>query len=98
MKFPLTILTPAGPAFKGDADAISITATDGSMGVLANHAPMIAAVTEGAGKITVNGKDTWYALGEGTLEVRPPQVLLLIDYAEAADSKADAVARAATTD
>ena len=90
MNYPLTILTPEGPVFDGEAEALSVTAYHGSLGVMANHAPMISAVVEGVGSVTRDGVKTWYALGEGTLEVRPPRALLLIDYAVEAGSAEEA--------
>lgn len=90
MNYPLTILTPEGAVYEGEVEAVTVNAYNGSLGVLAHHAPMISAVREGVASVTVGGNKSWFALGEGTLEVRPPRALLLLDYAEQADSEEDA--------
>ncbi|MDA3872447.1 MAG: F0F1 ATP synthase subunit epsilon [Kiritimatiellae bacterium] len=82
--FPLRILTPEGPVVDAEVETIVVTAFNGSLGVLAGHAPMIAAVVIGPGKVVQNGITTWYVFGEGTLEVRGPDVILLVDFAEKA--------------
>ncbi|MEX2605945.1 MAG: F0F1 ATP synthase subunit epsilon [Kiritimatiellia bacterium] len=82
--FPLRILTPEGPVVDAEVETIVVTAYNGSLGVLAGHAPMIAAVVTGPGKVVQNGSTTWYVFGEGTLEVRGPDVILLVDFAEKA--------------
>jgi F-type H+-transporting ATPase subunit epsilon len=83
MSFPLRILTPEGPVFNASVDLLNVTAYNGSMGVLTGHAPLLAAVVVGPGKVVVEGKESWYVFGEGTLEVRSPDVVLLVDFAEA---------------
>lgn len=84
--FPLRILTPQGPVLDAEVDAIRVTAYHGSMGVMAGHAPMISAVVIGPGKVADGGRDHWYVFGEGTLEVRRENVVVLVDFAEKADS------------
>lgn len=95
MSYPLRVFTPEGPVFENTVDAIQVTAYKGSMGILTGHAPMLSALLTGPAKITVDGKDQWYVFGEGTLEVRPPEVILLIDFAEKAASYEEAKAIAA---
>ncbi len=91
MSYPIRILTPEGPVFEHEAiDALQVTGYKGSMGILTGHAPMISALLTGPAKVTVDGKDHWFVFGEGTLEVRPPAVVLLIDFAEKAASYEDA--------
>jgi len=92
MSYPLTILTPEGPVFDGEVDALTVVAYEGSLGVLTGHAAMLSAVREGVGKVTLAGQEKWYVLGEGTLEVRPPRAILLLDYANAVASEAEAKA------
>ena len=42
--FALRIVTPEGEKYKGEATKLSIRATDGDVGILANHADYIAPV------------------------------------------------------
>jgi F-type H+-transporting ATPase subunit epsilon len=84
--FPLRILTTEGPVLDTEVDSLVVTAYHGSLGVLAGHAPMISAVVVGPGKVVKEGTSQWYVFGEGTLEVRGPDVVLLIDFAEKVES------------
>jgi len=99
--FPLRILTTEGPVLDAGVESIVVTAYHGSMGVMAGHAPMISAVVIGPGKVIQDGVTQWYVFGEGTLEVRGPDVILLADFAEKVDSHAaakDAAAAAIDSD
>lgn len=82
--FPLRIFTPEGPVVDAEVDSLVVTAYNGSLGVLAGHAPMISAVVIGPGKVIKDAATQWYVFGEGTLEVRGPDVVLLVDFAEKA--------------
>lgn len=95
MSYPLRILTPEGPVFDDDVEQLQVTAFKGSLGVLAGHAPMISALRVGPGKVTTTAGVQWYVFGEGTLEVRAPEAILLVDYAEKVDSYEAAKALAA---
>lgn len=44
----LEIISPGGVLFKGETDYVSFPGTAGSFDVLPHHAPMIAALEEGA--------------------------------------------------
>ena len=92
--FSLTIVTPEGRVFEGEAESVSAVGVVGSLGVLANHAPMICALKDGA--VTVHGNETLhYAASGGTLEVRPDKaVVLLLDYAHPCDSAEEASRKA----
>jgi len=94
MSYPLRILTPEGPVFDQDVEAVQVTAYHGSLGVLTGHAPMLTALVTGPGKVVSSAGTQWYVFGEGTLEVRSPDVVMLLDYAEEADSYEDAKAKA----
>jgi F-type H+-transporting ATPase subunit epsilon len=81
--FHLHITTPEGNNWDGDVVSVIAWGVGGSFGVLANHAPMIAALKPGV--LTVRGEEEtkYYATGEGVLEVRLDQwVVILADYAE----------------
>lgn len=92
--FPLRILTTEGPVLDAEVESVVVTAYNGSMGILAGHAPMISAVISGPGKVIKDGVTQWYVFGEGTLEVRKPDAVLLVDFAEEVDSAEAAKARA----
>jgi F-type H+-transporting ATPase subunit epsilon len=81
--FQIEVITPDRSAVKGDWTSLVVTASDGKLGVLANHAPLIAMLATGdlRGK-TSQGKEETLAVGEGFIEVQNNQVMVLTDFAE----------------
>lgn len=89
--FHLHITTPEGNNWDGDVESIVASGAEGSIGVMTNHAPMIAALQPGV--LKVRGEDTtrYYAAGPGVLEVRLDKlVVILTDYAESFDTQKEA--------
>ncbi len=41
-KFPAEVLTPEGPVFSGEIEMLSTVTEVGSIGILANHQPVLA--------------------------------------------------------
>lgn len=52
----LEIISPSGILFKGETDYVSFPGTAGSFDVMPHHAPMIAALGEGAIRYQTNDK------------------------------------------
>ena len=88
--FAFSILSPRGKAFEGPADAVSAPGTLGGFGLLAGHAPMIAAVQPGLTKVESGGKSEFFFTGEGVMEVTRQESVLLVDEAEKVDGPAAA--------
>ena len=66
--------------------ALVAPGAEGSFGILAHHAPMVAELGVGELKVTYPNEQTdFYACAGGILEVRDNRVLILADVAEAAD-------------
>ena len=87
--FNLSILTPNGIVYENDVQALVAPGASGAFGVLANHAPMIAATLPGVFKVKEDS-EIFFAVGEGMLEVSDGNVNFLADFAERADSPEDA--------
>ena len=51
--FELEIITPEKAIFKGTVSSIVVPATDGKIGILANHAKLIASLDPGPVKVEV---------------------------------------------
>lgn len=93
--FHLQITTPEGNNWDGDVVAVTAGGVEGSFGVLANHAPMIAALKPGVLKVRGEEETHYYAAGEGVLEVRVDKwVVVLVDYAEPFDTQEEAKVKA----
>ena len=81
-RFRIRIVTPESCAYDEDADSVVVPGADGFFGLLAHHAPMIAAVDPGPLRILLEGSESAvFNVGKGVLEVRDNNVLVLTDSA-----------------
>ena len=103
--FLLEILTPYGKFYSRDVDEIVVQTEDYTLGILPNHAPLIAKVKVSKLEIIQNGERKCYAIGEGLINVTKDGVTLLlesiegkedIDIARAKDAKKRAEERLQT--
>jgi F-type H+-transporting ATPase subunit epsilon len=77
------LLTLSGAKFQGEAEEVQLTTTNGEMGILPHHEPLVAQVV--AGPITIRtgkGQPEVFVNFGGLLEVTPDYVRLLIDEAD----------------
>lgn len=83
----LQIITPERAVLKDvQTDAVVIPVTDGSMGILYNHAPMVATLRIGLLKYKQGGVYKRVALGGGFLELSNNRITVLADTAEVGDT------------
>jgi F-type H+-transporting ATPase subunit epsilon len=80
--FNLKIFTPEREFFDGEVEAVSADAPDGSVMILADHAPFIMPVSVGTIRIKRDGKWEDSVNSEGFLEVRHEGVLLFVQACE----------------
>lgn len=93
--YDLRILTPAGQAYAGQVESLRATGSDGDFGVLANHAPLIAAIAPGPATVRDREGTHHFAITGGVLEIGSEEgVLFLADDAEPAPDRQAATARA----
>jgi F-type H+-transporting ATPase subunit epsilon len=81
--FQLTVLTPVRTLLDERVESVVAPGTEGYLGVLANHAPLITALMPG--KLTVRsagGETHIYALSGGFLEVSSNRAVVLADAME----------------
>ena len=88
--YTLSILTPKGNVYENKIESLVAPGANGSFGVLANHAPLLAATLPGVLKIKEE-KEIFFAVGSGMLEVSEGNVNFLVDTAEPGDSVDDAL-------
>ena len=82
-KFPVEVLTPEGEVFNEEVQMVSTRTAVGSIGILANHQPMLAMLDPTELRLYSSESDyTALAQGEGYLQVqRDSRVLILVDEA-----------------
>ena len=83
-KLEVSLVTPNGPAFEGDAELIIVPGQAGEIGVLARHAPLIATLNAGSTRIYTDwDADTVeeFATGPGFFQVLNDRAIALVDDA-----------------
>ena len=85
-KFPVEVLTPEGQVFKDEVEMVSTRTNTGSIGILANHAPLMAILDPTELKLYKSDNDVMsFAQGEGYLQVVENSALVLVEEAHAPD-------------
>lgn len=81
--FTLSVVTPEREIFNAPVDSLQAPGMEGSFGVLANHAPMVAALLPGLVRITdADGRELRLFVGGGFFQVSGNTAQLLADSAE----------------
>ncbi len=81
--FPVSLVTPSGAAFEGDAEMIIVPGAAGEIGVLSRHAPLVAMLKEGSTRIHMgDGTVQQFATGPGFFQVLDNRAIALVDKAE----------------
>jgi F-type H+-transporting ATPase subunit epsilon len=81
----LEIVTPEAKIFSDDVDMVTLTGTEGEMGILPQHMPLMTQLVAGE-IIAQKGKDTIFiAVGDGFVQVTGDRVAILTDMAIEAD-------------
>jgi F-type H+-transporting ATPase subunit epsilon len=92
--FSVSLVTPDGAAYEGDAEMLIVPGAAGEIGVLARHAPLIATLRAGSTRIHRPGGEVQeYATGPGFFQVLRDRAIALVDDAVEASQIDDARAR-----
>ncbi|HEY7622331.1 MAG TPA: ATP synthase F1 subunit epsilon [Solirubrobacteraceae bacterium] len=84
--FKVEVLTPEGEVFNDEVEMVSTRTTVGSIGVLANHQPLLGMLEPTELRLYRSESDVErYAQGEGYIQVGPDGVLVLVEEALAPD-------------
>ena len=71
------ILTPDVVLYEGDATYVGLPGSDGSLGILNNHAPLVTTLREGEVVIKHDKNEQTFAVKGGTVEVLNNHVTIL---------------------
>jgi F-type H+-transporting ATPase subunit epsilon len=89
--FSVSVVTPEGAAFEGDAEMIIVPGAAGEIGVLARHAPLVALLKAGSTRVHLgDGNVEEFATGYGFFQVLEDRAIALVDDAMKADEIDDA--------
>ena len=93
-EFSVSVVTPDGPVYEGDAQMIIVPGAAGEIGVLARHAPLIATLKAGSTRVHVSDSEVLeFATGPGFFQVLQDRAIALVDDAVEANAIDDARAR-----
>lgn len=76
----LEIISPDKKIFRGEVTSVTLPGTDGSLGILANHAPIITTLQKGTIKVVEasNASQSFDVKG-GVAEVQNNKIIVLAD-------------------
>ncbi|HTU78956.1 MAG TPA: ATP synthase F1 subunit epsilon [Solirubrobacteraceae bacterium] len=81
-KFPVEVLTPEGEVFSDEVEMLSTFTTVGSIGILANHEPLLARLEPTELRLyRSEGEIVRFAQAEGYLQVADNRALVLVEEA-----------------
>jgi F-type H+-transporting ATPase subunit epsilon len=81
-KFGVEVLTPEGEAFNDEVEMVSTRTTIGSIGILANHEPLLATLDPTELRLYRSDDDiVRFAQGEGYLQMIDNHALILVEEA-----------------
>ena len=83
-RFDVSLVTPDGPAFEGEAEMIVVPGAAGEIGVLARHAPLVATLKAGSTRVHLgDGEERVreFATGPGFFKVEQDRAIALVDDA-----------------
>src|ERR1700704_3581733 len=83
--FHFDLVSPEKLAFSGEVDQVDIPGVEGDFGVLAGHAPVVAAVRPGILTVTVGGSHEKIIVLGGLAEVSEKGLTVLADVATSLD-------------
>ena len=85
MPLRLEVITPERVVYTDDVDMVIAPATDGYVGILPHHAPLLTTLGPGEFRVKKGGVEQVLAVFGGFMDVRGDRVVVLTDAAEHAD-------------
>src|SRR5918996_6519048 len=84
MPIQLEIVTPERLAYSDTVDSVQLPGSEGELGVLPHHAPLISTLGVGELRIRRGGQEELFAIAGGFLQVRPDKVVVMAETADLA--------------
>jgi len=82
-KFKLEVVTPDCHFFEGETDMVILRTTEGDIGILYDHEPLVAPLRIGSMRVRQDDKSfKWAACAAGFLTVNDDKVTVVVDSAE----------------
>jgi len=84
MPILLEIVTPERLAYSDEVDAVVLPGSEGEMGVLPHHAPLVSTLGVGELRFRKGGVEESFAIVGGFVQVRPDKVVVMAETADLA--------------
>jgi F-type H+-transporting ATPase subunit epsilon len=84
MPLLLDIVTPERLVYSDEVDSVVCPGTDGEIGVLPHHAPLLATLGFGELRIRKGTEEEYFAIAAGFLQVLPDRVVVMAETADLA--------------
>jgi F-type H+-transporting ATPase subunit epsilon len=84
MPLHLEIVTPERLAYSEDVDSVQLPGSEGELGILPHHAPLLATLGAGELRIRKGGQEESFAVFGGFVQVRPDKVIVMAETADLA--------------
>ena len=81
----LEVVTVEGLVYSGDVNVVVAPGTEGQLGIMPRHAPLMTGLEAGQLMFRKDGQENYLAISSGFLEVLPDKVVVLTDSAERAE-------------
>jgi F-type H+-transporting ATPase subunit epsilon len=91
----LEIVTPEAKTFSDDVDMVTLTGTEGEMGILPQHMPLMTQLVAGEIVAKKGSQNIFLAVGDGFVQVTGDRVAILTDMAILAENIDEAKAEEA---
>ncbi len=84
MPLQLEIVTPEKLAYSDQVDAVVLPGSEGELGVLPHHAPLVSTLGAGELRLRKGGQEESFAIVGGFLQVLPDRVVVMAETADMA--------------
>jgi F-type H+-transporting ATPase subunit epsilon len=84
MTLRLEIVTPEKLAYQDDVDSVVLPGSEGELGILPHHAPLVSTLGVGELRIRKGASEESFAIAGGFLQVRPDKVVVMAELADMA--------------
>ncbi len=84
MPLRLEIVTPERLAYSDDVDMVLVPGSEGELGILPHHAPLVSLLGMGELRIRKEGQEESFAIAGGFLQVRPDKAVVMAELADLA--------------
>ena len=82
----LEIVTPEAKSFSDDVDMVTLTGSEGEMGIFPQHMPLMTQLVAGEMQVRKGAENIFLAVGDGFLQVTGEKISSLTDMAVRAEN------------